>query len=155
MAVTIEDQFVGKKLRERRVLLGVSQSTLGKSENISFQQIQKFEVGKNRISAGRLYRFSKILHVHIYYFFEGIDKVIEKSKLAGLEDVSDITKLRVLDAKTDRLDIEINKLNKNFLKIKNMKLRKSIVDLAKGLAESEVEDRILKSEDRNININKK
>jgi len=133
MTVTIEDQFIGNKLRERRTLLGVSQSRLGRFENITFQQIQKYETGVNRISAGRLWKFSKILHVHIYYFFDGLDEVVKESE----SDISTICKLGQLDAKTNKLEFEINKLNKNFLKIKNVKLRKSVVELTKRLAESE------------------
>jgi transcriptional regulator with XRE-family HTH domain len=136
MTVTIEDQFIGRRLRERRVLLGVSQSRLGGLERLTFQQIQKYETGRNRIAAGRLWRFSKILHVHIFYFFDGLDAIIEEHERNG-GDVSDTMKLRYLDARTNKLEVEINRLNKSFLKIKDVKLRKSVVELAKGLAESE------------------
>jgi transcriptional regulator with XRE-family HTH domain len=137
MTVTIEDQFIGKRLRERRVLLGVSQSRLGEFESLTFQQIQKYETGKNRISAGRLWRFSKILHVHIFYFFDGLEAIIKEHESNGGTDISDTTKLRYLDARTNKLEIEINRLNKSFLKIKDARLRKSVVELAKRLAESE------------------
>jgi transcriptional regulator with XRE-family HTH domain len=153
MTVTIEDQFIGKRLRERRVLLGVSQSRLGGLERLTFQQIQKYETGRNRIAAGRLWRFSKILHVHIFYFFDGLETIINEHERNGGVDVSDNTKLRYLDARTNKLEIEINRLNKSFLKIKDVKLRKSVVELAKGLAESETKNQ--KPEVRNKNINKK
>lgn len=154
--MTIEDQFIGKKLRERRVLLGVSQGRLGSIEGLTFQQIQKYETGKNRISAGRLWRFAMILHVHIFYFFDGLEKAIEEHKLAGNQDlnyISDFGKLEELDNMADKLETEINRLNKNFVKIKNAKLRRSVLNLTKGLAESEIEDQ--NSKDNNENINKK
>jgi len=153
MAVTIEDQLIGRRLRERRTLLGVSQSRLGSFEHLTFQQIQKYETGKNRISAGRLWRFSKILHVHIFYFFDGLETIIKEHENNGKGQISDTTKLRYLDARTNKLEVEINRLNKSFLKIKDIKLRKSIVELAKGLAESETGNK--KLEDDNKNINKK
>jgi len=137
MTVTIEDQFIGRRLRERRTLLGVSQSRLGGLESLTFQQIQKYETGKNRISAGRLWRFSKILHVHIFYFFDGLEEIIKEHECNGGKDISDTTKLRYLDARTNKLEIEMNKLNKSFLKIKDAKLRKGVVELARRLAESE------------------
>ena len=68
------DIYAGNKLRIRRCLLGMSQQKLGQRCGVSFQQIQKYENGKNRISAGRLYEFSIILDVPLDYFFWGYDK---------------------------------------------------------------------------------
>lgn len=64
------DVHVGKRLRLRRSMLGMSQETLGKSIGVTFQQIQKYERGINRIGSSRLYDFSKTLTVPIAYFFE-------------------------------------------------------------------------------------
>jgi len=71
--VTDIDRHVGKKLKLRRINLGLSQQELGKRMNITFQQIQKYEKGINRVSSGKLYELSKILKVPVGYFFEGID----------------------------------------------------------------------------------
>jgi transcriptional regulator with XRE-family HTH domain len=57
-------------LRQRRVLLGMSQATFGKAAGISFQQVQKYENGGNRISSSRLFEFAKILNVPVSHFFE-------------------------------------------------------------------------------------
>jgi len=65
------DRYVGQRLRVRRSLLGMSQEKLAKAINLTFQQIQKYERGLNRISAGRLYQFSRILNVPIDYFYAG------------------------------------------------------------------------------------
>jgi transcriptional regulator with XRE-family HTH domain len=69
------DLFVGKRLRQRRRLLGLTQQKLADEVNIRFQQIQKYESGSNRISASRLWALSKALDVPISYFFEGLDAV--------------------------------------------------------------------------------
>ena len=66
------DAHVGKRLRERRTVLGYSQQQLGGALGVTFQQIQKYERGTNRISASRLYRLTKVLDVPVSYFFNGI-----------------------------------------------------------------------------------
>ena len=66
------DLHVGARLRERRILLGVSQTSFGKAAGISFQQVQKYERGDNRISSSRLFEFAKILDVPVSHFFEGM-----------------------------------------------------------------------------------
>lgn len=68
------DIHAGKRLRIRRCLLGISQQVLAEQSGVSFQQIQKYEKGINRISAGRLYEFSVILGVPTDYFFWGCDR---------------------------------------------------------------------------------
>lgn len=72
-AVDPIDRHVGDQLRSRRLLIGLSQDELASYVGVTFQQIQKYERGANRISAGRLYRFATALEVPIIYFFEGID----------------------------------------------------------------------------------
>ncbi len=66
------DVHVGGRVRDRRTLIGMSQTELGKHVGVTFQQIQKYENGMNRIGAGRLWRFSLILGRPISWFFEGI-----------------------------------------------------------------------------------
>ena len=71
------DAYVGERLRLRRTLLGMSQEALGDELNLSFQQVQKYERGTNRISASRLYELGRILDVPVSYFYEGMtDDVI-------------------------------------------------------------------------------
>jgi transcriptional regulator with XRE-family HTH domain len=67
------DLYVGKKLRQRRRLLGLTQQKLADEVNIRFQQIQKYESGANRISASRLWSLSKALEVPVAFFFEGLE----------------------------------------------------------------------------------
>ena len=68
------DAHVGNRLRERRILLGMSQTRLGESLGLSFQQIQKYERGIDRISVGRLVHMSHVLDVPITYFFEDLSE---------------------------------------------------------------------------------
>lgn len=68
------DKNVGKRLRQRRVELGMSQQALGEVLGLSFQQIQKYESGANRIAASRLYDICRSLEVEVSFFFEGIDE---------------------------------------------------------------------------------
>jgi len=80
------DVFIGAKLRARRTMMGMSQEVLGQAVGVTFQQVQKYERGTNRIVVSRLYQFSKILNVPITYFFEGLDQALSPQKLAAQED---------------------------------------------------------------------
>ncbi len=66
------DVHVGQRLRQRRVAVGLTQDRLAKSVGITFQQVQKYERGTNRIVASRLYELAKVLQVSVEYFFEGL-----------------------------------------------------------------------------------
>ena len=81
------DIHVGLRLRTRRSLLGLSQQALGKKGNVKARQIHKYESGINRISAGRLWEFSKILAVPIEYFYQGLEQPDPlETALRGLSD---------------------------------------------------------------------
>ena len=71
-APNLIDQHIGGQLRAARLLREMSQNDLGKKLGLSFQQIQKYENGSNRISASRLYQFSKILSVNVSAFYDGL-----------------------------------------------------------------------------------
>ena len=64
------DEFIGARMRERRQALGISQADLGKILGVSYQQIQKYEIGQNRVSAGRLFDICKALNVSLSSMFE-------------------------------------------------------------------------------------
>jgi transcriptional regulator with XRE-family HTH domain len=72
------DALVGDRLRARRMMLGISQLDLAEALGISFQQVQKYENGKNRISASRLFEIAAALDISISYFFEGASKLGKK-----------------------------------------------------------------------------
>ena len=67
------DRFVGSKMRERRIMLGLTQQQMAELIGVTYQQAHKYETGINRISAGRLYQIAQALGVDISYFFEDID----------------------------------------------------------------------------------
>lgn len=67
------DAHVGHQLRRRRLMAGITQEDVGKVLGVSFQQVQKYENGTNRISAGRLYALANLLHANVSDFFDGLD----------------------------------------------------------------------------------
>lgn len=70
----IVDVHVGKRIRQRRWLIGMTQQQLGESVGIKFQQIQKYETGSNRVSASRLWEIADVLDVPVTFFFDGLDQ---------------------------------------------------------------------------------
>ncbi len=82
------DKHVGHRLRQRRGLLGISQEKLGEAVGLTFQQIQKYERGSNRIGASRLYQFSCILDVSVSYFFDDMPEELKtpEGQLSGFSD---------------------------------------------------------------------
>lgn len=68
------DEYVGRRIRQRREAIGMSQARLGRHLGLTFSQVQKYEKGSNRIGAGRLYLMAHHLGVSIHYFFEGLDE---------------------------------------------------------------------------------
>ena len=72
------NDYVGKRIRERRVAMGLRQQDLADALNISYQQLQKYETGANRISVGRLYEIAMRSEIEIGYFFDGLDPTSER-----------------------------------------------------------------------------
>lgn len=85
------DVYVGHRLRERRTLVGITQSGLGEAVGLTFQQIQKYERGLNRMGASRLYEFSRILGVSPGWFFEGYGEKL------SLKDNSDFCRRETIE----------------------------------------------------------
>ena len=124
------DAQVGNRVRLRRMLVGMSQERLGELLGLTFQQVQKYEKGVNRIGAGRLFEVSRILGVTIEYFYEGVN-----SQLAGgfTEGGSSPPVMEFVSSG------EGLQLSLAFMKIKDGKLRKRVLDLVKQLAEDAAE----------------
>lgn len=80
------DTIIGRKLQLFRKLRGLSQQKLGAQADVSFQQIQKYEQGKNRIPASRLYRFSQILNVPLSHFYGDMRQVRDKGSITGFSN---------------------------------------------------------------------
>jgi len=115
------DAHVGKKLRMARLSLGKSQSELAKEAGVSFQQVQKYEKGTNRISASRLFEFSKLLGVDVAYFFYGASE----NGINSDDQAHDV----------DTIDMEIAR---NISAISNIKMKRAVADFIGSLSEAEI-----------------
>jgi transcriptional regulator with XRE-family HTH domain len=118
------DKHVGSRVRVRRMMMNMSQEKLGDALGLTFQQVQKYEKGTNRISASRLYRIADILQVPPAFLFEGAPG---QAKAKG-DDRSPAYVYGFL-AMPHGLA-----LTKAFIRIKNAKLRRSIVNLVEEIA---------------------
>lgn len=125
------DVHVGKRLRQRRSLLGMSQEKLGEAVGVTFQQIQKYERGANRIGASRLYQFSIILAVSIAYFFEDMPSDPQTDGVSETKGFSDNTQAGFkTDTMTRRETLE---LVRAYYQIADPEVRKRILELARSL----------------------
>jgi transcriptional regulator with XRE-family HTH domain len=121
------DTHVGTRVRMRRLMLDLSQTALADALGLTFQQVQKYEKGKNRISASRLQRISDVLQVPIPFFFEGLPG--PSNKPAKKDDAVHPSDVFQFVATSDGLS-----LAKSFTHIKSPQLRCSIVSLVEDLA---------------------
>ena len=134
------DGYVGSRLRLRRTLLGYSQEKLADSLGITFQQVQKYERGTNRISASRLYKLSQILDVPVTYFFDeyGSSK-FNQDELSSVVSLSDNDQSEFNDS--DILNKkETLELVRTYYSIKNPKVRKDLMKLIKTMTENMKEE---------------
>ena len=126
------DTHVGSRVRLRRMLLGMSQERLGDSMGLTFQQVQKYEKGVNRIGASRLFQISKILDVPVQFFFEEAPHIgADGSPARGMAEPD--SEAFILEFLNSREGLE---LNRAFVKIGDAKVRKSVVDLVRALGAS-------------------
>ena len=124
------DVHVGSRVRLRRILLGMSQSKLGDALGLTFQQIQKYERGANRIASSRLYKLSKILDVPVSFFFEELSQDV----ISGAKGMAEGTQQTF---ETDRLSRrETLELVRAYYRIKDENSRKGIANLVKALAKA-------------------
>jgi len=122
------DKYVGSRMRMRRLMLGMSQSTLGKALGITFQQIQKYEKGTNRISASRLQQICHTLQVPVAFFFEGSSHVPAVAIPNEWQPSPD----RFTDFMATREGLT---LAKAFIRITNVQVRRRIVSLVEEIEE--------------------
>src|SRR6187399_320194 len=73
------DRYVGARIRERRIMLGLTQQQLADLIGVTYQQAHKYERGINRVSAGRLYEMAQVLSVPVNYFFDGLEQESERA----------------------------------------------------------------------------
>jgi transcriptional regulator with XRE-family HTH domain len=125
------DRHVGSRVRMRRMLVGMSQEKLGEALGITFQQIQKYEKGTNRIGASRLHQIAKVLSVPVEFFYEGAPQVESLGGGGGFAEAPPSG--YVSDFLTTSEGLE---LIKAFIEIKDPKIRRKLVDLAKALGQA-------------------
>ena len=129
------DVHVGARLRARRTLLGMSQTTLGDAIGLTFQQLQKYESGSNRISASRLYELSKLLDVDIGYFFDEMDQATKSESPARLSQQKSKRAPRKTPKSVDPLHKrETLELVRAYYRITDPKIRAHVRKLAQSTA---------------------
>ncbi|MBN8543206.1 MAG: helix-turn-helix transcriptional regulator [Alphaproteobacteria bacterium] len=125
------DVHVGKRLRLKRTIMGLSQESIGKAIGVTFQQIQKYERGINRMGASRLYDFAKTLNVPVSYFFEGFgDELTVDSAVMGMAEGEAPAYEHEQVSSRETMDIM-----RAYYKIKNPAVRKRIIELIKAVSE--------------------
>ena len=129
------DKHVGSRVRMRRMMLGMSQEKLGDALALTFQQVQKYEKGTNRIGASRLQQISQILQVPVAFFFEGAPHLPEGAVPEGLQEAPSPSYVSDFLATSDGLS-----LTKAFMRIPDPKLRRRIVDLVQQIAGGDSEE---------------
>jgi transcriptional regulator with XRE-family HTH domain len=125
------DKHVGARVRMRRLMIGMSQQKLGDALGLTFQQVQKYEKGTNRIGASRLQHIAHILHVPVSFFFDGAPNMPgdPSNELTGAPSPTHVAEFL---ATSDGLA-----LTKAFMRIKDAKLRRRIVDLVGQVSQYE------------------
>ena len=124
------DKHVGSRVRMRRMMIGMSQERLGEALGLTFQQVQKYEKGTNRIGASRLHQIAAALGVGVAFFYEGAPapQALPSDAAASPPEVADFL------ASAEGLH-----LMRAFVRLKDARVRRRIVDLIAALADDEVE----------------
>ncbi len=123
------DAHVGSRVRLRRMMMGMSQEKLGEQMGLTFQQIQKYERGINRVSASRLYELARVLGVTVQFFFEEVHLGQDTVAQPGFAEPQPEGAIIEFLGSRDGLE-----LNRAFVRIRDPRVRRSIVDLVRALA---------------------
>ena len=126
------DKHVGSRVRMRRIMLGMSQEKLGEALGLTFQQVQKYEKGTNRVGASRIQQICEILQVPVSFLFEGSPTGISKAE--GLSEAPAPSPAYVSDFLATSEGLA---LTRAFTRITDAKLRRSIVDMVEQIAAKE------------------
>jgi transcriptional regulator with XRE-family HTH domain len=127
------DLHVGARVRVRRTLMGMSQEKLGESLGLTFQQVQKYEKGTNRIGASRLFALAQVLGVPIQYFYDELNTNHSAPMTAsGFSERPSETYVVEFLASREGVD-----LNKSFVKITDPKVRRAVIELVRSLANAD------------------
>ena len=130
------DAHVGHRVRLRRMLIGMSQERLGELLGLTFQQVQKYEKGVNRIGAGRLYEIAGILGVPVSFFYEDMDAAAAESA-ASAGGTAEPPPIMEFISSGEGIQLSLA-----YMRVKDAKVRRKILDLVRSLAD-EGEDALL------------
>lgn len=124
------DRHVGLHIRMRRKALGISQERLAEALGLTFQQVQKYERGANRVSASKLWEIARALKTNVAYFYEGLEDETAPAAAAGF---------MAADAQEFLLTPEGMELAATFPRIRRQGLRRKVLELVRAMAEMETE----------------
>ncbi len=128
------DEHVGGRVRFRRTLLGVTQQQLAEALGVTFQQVQKYEKGANRIGSSRLYDLSTILDVPVGYFFEDISDSVRELSPAKMLQAREVNFAEEIEQNEPRVTKrETLELVRAYYKVKDPGLRKRLLDMTRAL----------------------
>ncbi len=134
------DAHVGGRVRLRRTMLGMSQEKLGEAIGLTFQQVQKYERGTNRIGASRLWELGKVLDVPVSFFYDDMPTDVALASMTH-PDPAGLSETKSPDYETETLaKRETLELVRAYYKIKSPKVRKRVFELAKALAKGEEDE---------------
>ena len=131
------DAHVGNRVRQRRLLLGMSQEKLGEAIGLTFQQVQKYERGANRIGSSRLYDLSRVLDVPVAFFFEDMPDTVASSSPAQRRGMAEEPVSYELDPMAKRETLE---LVRAYYKIGDPTVRKRLFEMTKALGAAAARD---------------
>jgi transcriptional regulator with XRE-family HTH domain len=125
------DRHVGLHIRMRRKALGISQERLAEALGLTFQQVQKYERGANRVSASKLFEIARALKTNVAYFYEGLEEESQEPAARGFIGAN---------AQQFLLTPEGLELAATFPKLRRASLRRKVLDLVRAVAEMDVEE---------------
>jgi transcriptional regulator with XRE-family HTH domain len=126
------DVHVGTRIRMRRMLVGMSQEKLGERLGLTFQQVQKYEKGTNRVSASRLFHVAQVLGVTVQYFYEDLPEGAESGAVEGFAESGEQAVITNFLNSAEGLQ-----LNRAFHQITDSDVRRRVVELVKSISSKE------------------
>jgi len=130
------DRYVGSRIKGKRTGLRISQGNLGRAIGVTFQQIQKYESGANRVGSSNLYKISKALGVDVSFFFEGVEGQLEAAESAAAMGMSDQPMIRLeMEPMNSR---HASELAHNYFRIADPQVRKRLFYLVRALVGDEL-----------------
>lgn len=132
------DIYVGRRLRLKRTILGLSQESIGKAIGVTFQQIQKYERGVNRMGSSRLYEFGRLMSVPVSYFFEGFENDQNGLPAGGKYTVAGMAESPASEFEHEKLTSrETLEMMRAYYRITDPAVRKRVYELVKSIADQQ------------------